>query len=575
MSQKSDYLARMYGNAAANAEDPHDPRTQKKKKKKKTPAVAMIPPASKKVVAGNMTIIDDDFDWRRDGTTQVKLMETMDMGEDGPLLVIDTSTIRLDAKADNEEEKEIEWIQIDHGHDGSGWQEVDKNTVDDDDAPPGMVEAPPGMGDDSVKVKKEATRLDVKIKRERNDSDDDNDSIKRERKDAETLDRASESRSRRRQRKDSDDDDQASSSRPIKSERSDSEDSDCVSSARSRKRADSDDDQSPPRKTRADSDADQSPPRNTRADSDDDQSPARKPRDESPKRKQRDESPKRKKREEQDNDQSPPRRRVATVDQSPPRRKQPPHGDSDQSPPRRATRQDGNDDQSPPRRGARVKKEDKAGSDSDLSPDRPTRKTGLRDKESFTREAREAQQREKDALAQMGEEDSGVNAATVIRGKDGKKLTAKEVQDMKDAKKKEQEEKPMPWAKGLVQIRKAQGVVEGVETSKPFARTREDAEMNAMLRDEMRWGDPMLQQIAKSKRLKARLRDIGKGGSGESAALRPMYEGDPFINRFGIWPGHRWDGIDRSNGWEGKLFLKKNHVKGQQSKNYHWSAGDM
>ena len=56
---------------------------------------------------------------------------------------------------------------------------------------------------------------------------------------------------------------------------------------------------------------------------------------------------------------------------------------------------------------------------------------------------------------------------------------------------------------------------------------------------------------------------------------KPKYEGSYLPNRFGIPPGHRWDGVDRSNGYEKQWFERQNSRQAVEEEAYKWSTADM
>ncbi|XP_074529173.1 BUD13 homolog [Halichoeres trimaculatus] len=346
---------------------------------------------------------------------------------------------------------------------------------------------------------------------------------------------------------------------------------------------------SPPRRSRHDS-PDISPPRRGRHDSPDispsrrgrhdspDLSPPRQrsgkvqSKDSSPVRRKRSPDPrqpplsrKAQKRHDSDSDQSPPRKRPVKKEAS----------DSDQSPPRRGTKTRGgsDSDQSPPRRRLQGGKD----SDGDLSPPRRpgqsqgTRmlsggKAGLVSVEVLRREQEENRRRER---RNQPLEDESRNAETVFRDKSGKRRdldSERDEQKRKAGEKAAKDEKYAQWGKGLAQSQMQQQKLEDAlhEAQKPLARQRDDEDLDRMLREQEREGDPMAAMLRRKKDRNTKTQE------------KPRYKGPaPPPNRFNILPGYRWDGVDRSNGFEQKRYTRIADKKAVQEAAYKWSVEDM
>ncbi|RVE44170.1 hypothetical protein evm_011190 [Chilo suppressalis] len=102
------------------------------------------------------------------------------------------------------------------------------------------------------------------------------------------------------------------------------------------------------------------------------------------------------------------------------------------------------------------------------------------------------------------------------------------------------------------------------EASKPLARHKNDRDLENSLKDVLRDGDPMLQYIMDKKRER-----------GDLGPEKPIYKGKFPPNRFNIRPGYRWDGVDRSNGYEKKYFEQQSKRKAQEEEAYKWSTEDL
>lgn len=63
---------------------------------------------------------------------------------------------------------------------------------------------------------------------------------------------------------------------------------------------------------------------------------------------------------------------------------------------------------------------------------------------------------------------------------------------------------------------------------------------------------------------------------GETKKPAPKYRGPPPPpNRYNILPGSKWDGVDRSNGFEKKYYESITARKAFEQEAYKWSTEDM
>lgn len=344
-------------------------------------------------------------------------------------------------------------------------------------------------------------------------------------------------------------------------------------------------DESPVRKSKSDrsparkrySDSDPSPPRKrdkpskgSRRGHDSDQSPPRKSR--SNRRRDSDASPPRRrqeiKQERRDSDESPPRRGreipQVRIKQEPP--------DSDESPPRKPNRRR-DSDQSPPRR---IKRERADSPEAGPSGRKMTltldgKRAGLQNARDLKVENEKSRRREDELFEQMSEEVSGRYAKTVVREKRRKREDVEEELRQEFEKRKRDEkkkEKYTRWGKGVKQVEdyKAQLEEAAHEMAKPLARYADDQDLDEHLKQQERIGDPMLDYIRSKKKEKDRA---------EGRPQKPQYKGSFPDNRFGIRPGYRWDGVDRSNGFEKKWFEMTSKKKAVEEEAYKYSVEDM
>jgi hypothetical protein len=184
------------------------------------------------------------------------------------------------------------------------------------------------------------------------------------------------------------------------------------------------------------------------------------------------------------------------------------------------------------------------------------RLSGLQTAADVRRNLEEKKSRELQRLNEHA--NSGKEAETVHRTKSGKKIDIEEerIENLRKAKEKEEIEKTMiENAKGTAQKEQNKKIRENLKEAQKmnFARTKDDHDYNKRLREEVRWDDPLRPTEKKRKACK--------------------FPGTP--NRFNIEPGHQWDGVDRSNGFEYRFMREQANRIAREEQSYRWSVEDM
>jgi pre-mRNA-splicing factor CWC26 len=196
---------------------------------------------------------------------------------------------------------------------------------------------------------------------------------------------------------------------------------------------------------------------------------------------------------------------------------------------------------------------------------------GLQNADNLKNELDEYRAKQQRMFDNMKPESTGRNAEVVVRDRRGRNKEY-EYDFEKEKKKMEAEEERKKtydkWGKGLKQFEEIEKRRQEYahEASKPLARFADDEDLKDHLRNQERIDDPMLQYMRKKRKEENASRGVME---------KPKYRGDFPDNRFNIRPGYRWDGVDRSNGYEKKYFAMISSKKSMEEEAYKYSTEDM
>jgi pre-mRNA-splicing factor CWC26 len=192
---------------------------------------------------------------------------------------------------------------------------------------------------------------------------------------------------------------------------------------------------------------------------------------------------------------------------------------------------------------------------------------GLQTAAQVSAAVKRKQREERLRFEQDGDQHVGKGAETIYRDASGKIINVAMERAKARAKQEAEEKKAREEAEAMkapAQREQDRRRKEQLKEAKlmPFARGVDDLELNEELKERDRWADPAAGFLEKKK-------------EGKSVTGKPLYKGPGGqVNRYGIPPGYRWDGVDRGNGFEKKWFAARAKAKGRKEMEVQWEMDE-
>jgi pre-mRNA-splicing factor CWC26 len=195
---------------------------------------------------------------------------------------------------------------------------------------------------------------------------------------------------------------------------------------------------------------------------------------------------------------------------------------------------------------------------------------GLQTAEQVAKAVKRREREEKKAMQDMGMDPTGKSQETIYRDASGRiinvamKRAELRRQADDEARKKADE---ADSRRGDVQKREKEARTRELEKAKTMSLSRyaDDQQLNDEQKEQERWNDPAARFLSKG---------TTKGTATTTTGRKKTYTGAFEPNRYGIRPGYRWDGVDRSIGFEKRWFEARNQQQNIKDLKYAWQMDE-